>query len=191
MHNTEAQCAGPDHTVLCCSIVQHVLWCSPPHLCSALLVLIGQHSMQHATCSLLLCSATDHTDVCTPVSGADGVLRPSLLGRQWHCQCLNLSLNASPQCHQTAPAQTSRWHDVVAQSMCTATTNVSASLLVDCHKSDPGLVVGGVTTLSIRWYCTRWFLCSCHLANYTSLLHTCKKRVMLRRWLFWPKKFAE
>ena len=21
--------------------------------------------------------------------------------------------------------------------------------------------------------------------------HTCKKRVMLRRWLFWPKKFAE
>ena len=38
--------------------------------------------------------------------------------------------------------------------MCTATTNVSASLLVDCHKSDPGLVVGGVTTLSIRWYCT-------------------------------------
>ena len=31
-----------------------------------------------------------------------------------------------------------------------ATTNVSASLLVDCHKSDPGLVVGGVTTLSIR-----------------------------------------
>ena len=24
-----------------------------------------------------------------------------------------------------------------------------------------------------------------------SEMHTCKKRVMLRRWLFWPKKFAE
>ena len=23
------------------------------------------------------------------------------------------------------------------------------------------------------------------------LKHTCKKRVMLRRWLFWPKKIAE
>ena len=22
-------------------------------------------------------------------------------------------------------------------------------------------------------------------------IHTCKKRVMLRRWLFWPKKIAE
>ena len=55
-----------------------------------------------------------------------------------------------------------------------ATTNVSASLLVDCHKSDPGLVVGGVTTLSIRWYCTLIskyaLLCSCHQANYTALL---------------------
>ena len=166
--------------------------------------------MQHATCSMLsalhgcLCSATDHTDVCTPVSGADGVLRPSLLGRQRqrHCQCLNLHRNAPPQCHQTAlPA----WETTTATlpmsqslSQCSssmssdcpstnitmtrcggaihvqATTNVSASLLVDCHKSDPGLVVGGVTTLSIRWYCTLIskyaLLCSCHHANYTALL---------------------
>ena len=82
--------------------MQHCLW-------SAL------HIAHYATCNMLSdallcrhCSATDHTDVCTPVSGADGVLRPSLLGRQRqrHCQCLNLHRNTSPQCHQTAPAQT-------------------------------------------------------------------------------------
>ena len=36
----------------------------------------------------------------------------------------------------------------------------------------------------------------CELVTYSQAIkssdsHTCKKRVMLRRWLFWPKKFAE
>ena len=29
------------------------------------------------------------------------------------------------------------------------------------------------------------------LVTWNRFTHTCKKRVMLRRWLFWPKKFAE
>ena len=34
-------------------------------------------------------------------------------------------------------------------------------------------------------------LIMCDFESLGSDHHTCKKRVMLRRWLFWPKKFAE
>ena len=116
--------------------------------------------MQHATCFLLcsaaialhgcLCSATDHTDVCTPVSGADGVLRPLCLGDN---DIDNVLISVSMLLLDVIRLPQHRHYDDMMwwRNPCAmATTNVSASLLVDCHKSDPSLVVRGVTTLSIR-----------------------------------------
>ena len=45
-----------------------------------------------------------------------------------------------------------------------------------------GLVLGLVNNL---------LYVSQHLFFSFNFLHTCKKRVMWRRWLFWPKKLAE
>ena len=139
---TSAQCAGPDHTVK----VQHVLSGAPVcnMLSDALLFLLCtlDNTQFNATCNMLsalhcwLCSATDHTDVCTPVSGADGVLRPSLLGRQRqrHCQCLNLHRNTPPQCHQTAlPA----WETTTATlPMSQSLSQCSSSMSSDFRSTD-------------------------------------------------------
>ena len=129
------------HLDICTACAHWTIFNTTCNMVSALLCIL--HIMQHATCFLMLCSAaialhgclcsaTDHTDVCTPVSGADGVLRPSLLGRQRHCQCLNLHRNTSPQCHQTAlPA----W-ETMTLPMSQSLSQCSSSMSSDCPSTD-------------------------------------------------------
>ena len=91
------------HLDICTACAHWTIFNTTCNMVSALLCIL--HIMQHATCFLMLCSAaialhgclcsaTDHTDVCTPVSGADGVLRPSLLGRQDN-DIANVSISVS------------------------------------------------------------------------------------------------
>ena len=139
LHNTQVHNVLDQITLLMCSMYCLVHQCATCSLklccfCSA------PWTILNATCNMLsalhcwLCSATDHTDVCTPVSGADGVLRPSLLGRQRqrHCQCLNLHRNTPPQCHQTfLPAC-----ETTTLPMSQSVSQCSSSMSSDCPSTD-------------------------------------------------------
>ena len=70
------------HLDICTACAHWTIFNTTCNMVSALLCTL--HIMQHATCFLILysaaialhgclCSATDHTDVCTPVSGAEAL----------------------------------------------------------------------------------------------------------------------
>ena len=105
--------------------MQHALWCSAAIALQQITRMFAPQWVALMACWGPLCLGDNDNDIANVSISIEtpllNVIRlPSQLGRQRlrHCQCLNLCLNAPPQCHQTAPAQTLQWHDVVAQSMC-------------------------------------------------------------------------